>query len=91
MEKGGHRRSSVYEPCEVRWCCTGGAAVVPLLYCADALEIRRELWVGVVARGIQGGTPTYAHTEAPFIAVTKGKHSSTATLVPWLPQDTLTV
>ena len=34
VEKGEHRRPCVYEPCQVRWCCTAAAAVVPLLYCA---------------------------------------------------------
>ena len=27
---------------EVRFCCTAAAAVVPLLYCADAFEILRK-------------------------------------------------
>ena len=31
------------EGCEVHWCCTAAAAaVVPLLYCADAVDIERK-------------------------------------------------
>ena len=48
------RRSCLYERCEVHWCCTAAVGVVPLLYCADAFEIRR---VGIVPRCVQDGTP----------------------------------
>ena len=33
VEKGEHRRSFVYERCEVHLCCTAAAAVVTLLHC----------------------------------------------------------
>ena len=35
--------SYVHERCDVHWCCTAAAAaVVPLLYCADAFAIQRK-------------------------------------------------
>ena len=45
VEKEEHRRFFVYERCEVHLCFTAAAAaaVVPLLYCADACEIQRKL------------------------------------------------
>ena len=45
-----------YEHFEVHWCRTAAAAVVPLLYCADAFEIQRKVWVGIAPRCVQDGT-----------------------------------
>ena len=82
VKMGEHRRSytwNIYEPtrtvCEVRWCCVAAAvAVIPLLYCAGALEVQRKcrlessswLYSGWCAHMIR----THAHTQAPFVAVT---------------------
>ena len=45
VEQGEHRHFYIYERCEVHWCRTAAAAaaaVVPLLYCADVLEIQSK-------------------------------------------------
>ena len=59
VEKGEHRRSFVYECCGVDMCCTAAeaAAVVRLLYCADAFGIQRTC-VEIVPRCVQDNTPT---------------------------------
>ena len=63
VEKGEHRRSHVYERCEVHWwCCNAAAAVVPLLYCAGAFELQRrcelELSLDVFRMAHPHNTPT---------------------------------
>ena len=91
--KREHRRSYVYEPCDIRSCSTAAAAaVLPLLHCADAFD-SEEVWFGTFPRCGQDGTPTYyakTHAEAPPVAVTRRRPSSTATVTPWLPQPTAT-
>ena len=75
-EKGEHRRSYVYEPCDIRSCSTAAAAaVLPLLHCADAFD-SEEVWFGTFPRCGQDGTPTYyakTHAEAPARSCHKTK------------------
>ena len=53
-----HRRSCVYERCEVHWCCTAAAAVVPLLtVLPGCFRDPEEVWVGIVPLCVEDGSP----------------------------------
>ena len=49
---------------EVHWCCTAAAAVVPLLYCADAFEIQRKCGLELSLVVFRMARPYNTHTRA---------------------------
>ena len=80
----------MYERREAHWRCAAAAAAVPLLYSADAFEIQRSSgWScpSLCSRWHASIIRTRSHTEAPFLAVTKQRPRSAATVMPWLPQS----
>ena len=58
------------------WALRGSLVMYRCCCCCTTTVLRgrfrnSEVWIGIVSLCVQDGTPTYAHTDAPFVDVTK--------------------